>query len=54
MKYDKLRKIYKDVIILEFVKENPGWSHQEYADYFGMSRSNMTRILNKWRWLDKI
>ena len=45
-KYDALRKRERDNEIRKYAQEHPDYSHQEIADYFGLSRSNVTRILN--------
>lgn len=46
-RYDSLRKTARDEEIRRFAKEHDDWSHQEIADHFGISRSNVSRILNK-------
>ena len=43
--YDGLRKTKRDNKIRAFAKRHANWSHQEVADKFGISRSNITRIL---------
>jgi len=45
-KYDSLRKTERDNEIRKYAKKNPTFSHQEIADKFGISRSNITRIIN--------
>lgn len=45
-KYDSLRKTKRDNEIRRYAKQHPTHSHQEIADRFGISRSNITRILN--------
>lgn len=45
-KYDSLRKTKRDNEIRRYVKKHPAYSHQEIANKFGISRSNVTRILN--------
>ena len=44
-KYNGLRKTKRDNKIRAFAKRHPTWSHQEIANKFGISRSNITRIL---------
>lgn len=46
-KYDSLRKTKRDNKIRQYAKKHPDYSHQEIADQFGISRSNVTRILNE-------
>ena len=45
-KYDSLRKTKRDEKIRQYAKKNPTFSQQEIADEFGISRSNVSRILN--------
>ncbi len=45
MKWDGLRKTERDKEIRLFMRQHPGWSQQEVADKFGLSRSNISRIL---------
>jgi hypothetical protein len=47
-KYDSLRKYDRDRRIWQFYKRHKNWSHQEIADKFGISRSNVSRILKYW------
>jgi len=45
-KYDSLRKTERDKEIRQYAKKHPTFSQQEIADKFGISRSNISRILN--------
>ena len=45
-KYDSLRKTERDYEIRKYAKKNPTFSHQEIAEKFSLSRSNVTRIIN--------
>ena len=45
-KYDSLRKVKRDNEIRQYAKRHPTHSHQEIAAKFGLSRSNITRIVN--------
>lgn len=45
-KYDSLRKTTRDNEIRRYAKKHPNYSQQEIADKFGISRSNISRILN--------
>lgn len=44
-KYNGLRKTRRDNSIRAFAKKHLNWSHQEIANKFGISRSNISRIL---------
>ena len=44
-RYDSLRKTARDEEIKEYCQEHPDYSHKEIAEHFGVSRSNVTRIL---------
>lgn len=46
-KYDSLRKTKRDNKIRRYAKRHLDYSHQEIANEFGISRSNVTRILNQ-------
>ena len=47
-KYDSLRKYDRDRKIWRYSKRHKNLSHKEIADHFGISRSNVTRILKYW------
>ena len=46
-KYDSLRKTKRDNKIRQYAKKHLDYSHQEIATKFSISRSNVTRILNR-------
>jgi len=45
-KYDSLRKTKRDNGIRRYAKKHERLSQEELADKFGLSRSNISRILN--------
>ncbi len=45
MRYDNLRKTARDRGIRRFAKNHPKWSHREIGNFYGLSSSNITRIL---------
>jgi len=48
-RYDSLRKTKRDNKIRRYSKKHPAYSQQEIANKFGISRSNISRILNSAR-----
>ena len=47
MKYDALRKISRNQQLLKYRRENPGLSHKEISQVFGISRARVTQLLKR-------
>jgi len=47
MKYDTLRKLKRNKMLVEYAKANPELSQKEIGEIFGITASRVSRILSK-------
>ncbi|MBU1130484.1 helix-turn-helix domain-containing protein [Patescibacteria group bacterium] len=45
MKYDKVRKLTRDEILLKYRNEHPGYSLAEIGEFFGITKQRVSQIL---------
>ncbi len=49
MKYDSMRKLKRDAMLLKYIKAHPGLSQEEVGRDFNISGSRVSKILKKKR-----
>jgi len=47
MKYDSMRKLARNAMLLEYIKVHPGLSQEEVGRAFNISGSRVSKILKK-------